>query len=326
MIISKTPLRMSFFGGGSDIPEYYKNHEGMVISTSIDKYINIAVNRGQLPHIRVVYSEVETETDVNNIKHDRVRELLKAFHIKSNIEICSFSDVSTKGTGLGSSSTFTVGLANALAHLHSKMNKKELAELACNIEINACGEPIGKQDQYAAAYGGFNIIKFHGDNVECIPFSTYGSVMIPAFLEKNFLCFGTKVTRKTSDILTKQVDNLKNGDIIELTGKMVDIAEYALKRLLKHDVDGFGALLNDTWELKKQLAHGISNPYLDEMYELGIKTGALGGKLLGAGGGGYMLFYVPKAVQNCMIEIMTKAGYPLFNFQFDHEGTKAHKI
>lgn len=328
MIVTKTPLRISFFGGGSDIPEYYNQNEGMVISTSIDKYINLAVNRGQLPHIRVVYSEAETVSDVNEIKHDRVRELLKHFKINSHIEICSFSDVSTKGTGLGSSSTFTVGLAAALMSDQTglKLNKKAIAELACLIEIDKCKEPIGKQDQYAAAYGGFNIIKFGGNSVECIPFSSYGSVMMPANIEKNLLCFGTNITRKTSDILTKQVDNLKKGDTIELTVKMVDIAEYALKRLLKHDVDGFGSLLNDTWNLKKQLAPNISNPYIDEMYELGIKSGALGGKLLGAGGGGYMLFYVPKAAQNTVIEIMTNAHYPLFNFQFDHEGTKALKI
>jgi D-glycero-alpha-D-manno-heptose-7-phosphate kinase len=329
MIVTKTPLRISFFGGGSDIPQYYNNNEGMVISASIDKYINIAVSNCINPHIRIVYSEVEEQYKVEDIKHDRVRELLKYYNIHSNIEICSFSGISTKGTGLGSSSTFTVGLANAFS-LYSnnrELNKKELAELACYIEIDKCNEPIGKQDQYAASCGGFNIMKFKGDEVECRSFSAYGgSVMAPVYLNEKLQCFATKISRKTSDILNNQVDSLKKGSIIDTTSEMVSIAKVAFDKLMKLNIDDFGSLLNDTWNLKKKLASNISNPCIDEIYELGMKNGALGGKLLGAGGGGYMLFYTPEKYQSKVAEAMEKAVYPEFKFNFEYDGTKAIKI
>ena len=328
MIVTKTPLRVSFFGGGSDIPQFYNNNEGMVISTSIDQYINIAVNNSVNPHIRIVYSEIEEQYNVEDIQHDRVRELLKYFNIESNIEICSFSNISTKGTGLGSSSTFTVGLANALA-MHSKnlkLTRKELAELASYIEIEKCYQPIGKQDQYAASYGGFNVIKFNKDGVECYPFSSYGgSCMAPVYLNEKIQCFSTRIARKTSDILQKQVDSLQKGDIVDTTREMVNIAKDAFNKLMSLDIDGFGSLLNETWLLKKKLSPNITNQYIDEIYELGMKNGALGGKLLGAGGG-YMLFYTTEKYQPKVAEAMNKAGFHEFKFHFEYEGTKGIKI
>ena len=327
MIVAKAPLRCSFFGGGSDIPEFYNQHSGMVISTSINKHINIAINRCETNHIRVIYSDLEVAKNVNQIKHDRVREILKVFNIDSNFELCSFSDVSTKGTGLGSSSTFTVGLSAAVARLCKlNLDRKSLAEFACMIEIEKCKQPIGKQDQYAAVYGGLNVIRFNKDQVEVTPFSQYGSALTIYELEQRLLCFGTKITRSTSDILEKQVDNIKNGDIISQTQEMVSVAENALVQLKNNRIDSFGALLDYTWMLKRKLAPGISNKQIDEMYDLGIKAGALGGKLLGAGGGGYMLFYVPENNRLNVIDKMTKANYPFFDFKFDSLGTRTIEI
>ena len=171
MIVTKTPLRISFFGGGSDIQEFYQHHDGMVLSTSINSYIYLAVNQCVAPHLKVIYSQLELQDYVENIKHDRVKEALKYYGLTSNMEICSFSDVPTKGTGLGSSSTFTVGLVNALHNIKykEKMLPQNMAEMACYIEIEKCHEPIGKQDQYAAAFGGFNIIEFNDSEVHVRP-------------------------------------------------------------------------------------------------------------------------------------------------------------
>jgi D-glycero-alpha-D-manno-heptose-7-phosphate kinase len=321
MIITSTPLRISFFGGGSDIPQYYNEKPGMVISTSIDKKIQIALNRCQTEHIRAVYSEMEVVDDVNKIKHDRIREALKLFGINNNVEICSFSDVPTKGTGLGSSSTFTVGLLNALYRYKVQLhNKRDLAETACDIEINRCGDPIGKQDQYAAAYGGFNVIRFDSTGVEVTPLNI-GAYTLRT-LNDNLMCYSTGISRSTSDILTDQVKNILNDDkAFDNTSKLVDLAEDALKYLRKNKLDDFGALLNEGWKYKKMLSKKISNPDIDYMYESARNAGALGGKLLGAGGGGYMLFYVPESSRGSVALAMRE--YRRFNFNFTDQGSAA---
>jgi len=318
MIITKTPLRMSFFGGGSDIPEFYNQSPGIVISTAIDRHIQIAVNKCQTDHCRVIYSELEVSPTASTIKHDRVRETLKHFNINSNIEICSFSDISTKGTGLGSSSTFTVGLLNALYNLkYLPYNKRDLAELACEIEIERCGEPIGKQDQYAAAYGGFNVIRFDSSGVEVTPINAPFEILQD--LNENLMCYSTGMTRNTGDILSKQVDNLKKNVNITYTKKLVDIAEQSLKYLRAQKIDDFGALLHETWDMKKKLAPGITNNHIDSMYLTAKQAGALGGKLLGAGGGGYMLFYVPKDRRDTVTRAMKE--FKQFHFKFTDEGS-----
>lgn len=318
MIVSKTPLRVSFFGGGSDLPQYYSTRSGMVISTTIDRTIQIVVNKCDTDHCRVIYSTVEIEKDASLIKHDRVREILKLAGIKSNIEICSFSDVSTKGTGLGSSSSFTVGLINAL----SKMDTKDLAELACHVEINLCGESIGKQDQYAAAYGGFNCIRFQGTHVEVEPVGVDESTLLE--LNDRLICFSTGLTRNTSDILKEQIKGLDNKKSMDTTSQMVKLAEQALAYLRQKRLDNFGSMLDESWALKKSLAPSISNIDIDMMYELGIKAGALGGKLLGAGGGGYMLFYVPQACSNSVKNAMRE--YRQFQFKFSKTGSVVTSI
>ena len=315
MIVSSTPLRISFFGGGSDLPQYYNKKPGMVLSTAINRMIHIAVNGCEPKHIRAVYSDVEVVDDVEQLKHNRIREVLKYFKIRSNIEICSFSDVSTKGTGLGSSSSFTVGLINALEW---HCTKRDMAELACQIEIDRCGEPIGKQDQYAAAYGGFNVIHFDSSGVDVCPIDVKSDYLYN--LNQNLICYSTGLTRNTSDILADQTNNLSTNNVaVDTTTRMVELAEQALRYLRLGKLDDFGALLHEGWMCKKQMSSKISNPDIDEMYETAMKAGALGGKILGAGGGGYMLLYVPEESQREVRHAMKH--YKKFYFQFTEEGS-----
>lgn len=318
MIITKTPLRVSFFGGGSDIPQFYESNRGLVISTTIDRPIYIAVNGTRTPHTKVVYSEIEVVDDSRNLKHDRVREVLQHYGIHNHIEIASFSDIPTKGTGLGSSSTFTVGLLKAIhERLGIECNNYELAELACYIEINKCDQPIGKQDQYAAAFGGFNAIAFEGNNTAVIPINI--TTDISSRLNDNLICFNTGITRQASSVLEKQVRGLKDVVNVDNTSCMVDMAEVALKLLLKGRLDDFGSLLGESWETKKKLSDNISNSTIDEMYNKAMKAGALGGKILGAGGGGYLLMYVPPKSHTKVIKALS--NYDIFDFNFTNQGS-----
>lgn len=319
MIITKTPLRISFFGGGSDIPEFYQNNEGMVISTTINSYIYLAVNKCVAPHLKVIYSELEHCHNVDDIKHDRVRETLKYFEHLTNIEICSFSDVPTKGTGLGSSSTFTVGLVNALYRIKYNKNIEphELAELASYIEIIKCSEPIGKQDQYAAAFGGFNVITFSDNRTSVKPLNVDQLTLLD--LNNNLVCFNTGINRQASSILSKQVDNLKNNVNVELIKSMVEMCKNSIKMLEKGKINDFGELLDQSWQIKKKLSDNVSNSHIDEMYEKAMKCGALGGKILGAGGGGYLLLYVPEKNKKRLIESMK--NFERFNFKFCKNGS-----
>ena len=319
MIVTKTPLRISFFGGGSDIPQFYEENEGMVVSTAINSYIYLAVNRCVANHIRVIYSVLEQTDNLDDVKHDRVRETLKHFEFPSHIEIASFSDVPVKGTGLGSSSTFTVGLINAIYRIiHNKnIDHKELAELASYIEIIRCSEPIGKQDQYAAAYGGFNALYFHGNETRVKPVDIDASAMYE--LDNNLLALNTGINRQASSVLSKQVENLKNNVNVEQTKAMVELARTSLKLLQKKRIDDFGNLLDQGWQIKKQLSDNVTNPVIDEMYEKAMKNGALGGKILGAGGGGYLLVYVPDKQKNRVLESMK--SYQRFKFRFAKHGS-----
>ena len=318
MIVTKTPLRISFFGGGSDIPEFYKEHGGIVVSAAIDSYIYIAANKSVAPHLKVIYSQLELEYDVENIKHDRVREILKHFNINSNIEIASFSNIPTKGTGLGSSSTFSVGLINAIIHMNNQScSRNYLAELASMIEIEKCNEPIGKQDQYAAAYGGFNIYEFNKNGtVTVVPIKK----VLDKQLQKNLLCFNTCIVRQASSVLSEQVEKLKNNTNVDYTKRIVDMAHKSIDLLVNNNLDKFGELLHESWQVKKQLSSNISNNLIDTMYTTAMDAGALGGKILGAGGGGYLLMYVPEKRQSKVLHAMK--GYPRFEFNFDYEGSK----
>lgn len=324
MIVSKTPLRISFFGGGSDIPQYYENNEGMCVSTTINSYIYLAVNKCVAKHLKVVYSELELENDIENIKHDRVREILKHYRQTTNMEICSFSDIPTKGTGLGSSSTFTVGLINAVHRVitNSDIDKKMLAELACYIEINKCKQPIGKQDQYAAAYGGLNAYWFRKNEIEVQPIDV--SFSTTQDLNNSILFFNTGVNRLASSVLTEQVENLKKKINTDYTKLIVDFAKTSLDLLQKNKLNEFGELLGQSWEIKKKLSSNVSNSEIDEMYHTALRNGAIGGKILGAGGGGYLMVYVPEKHQYKVISSLSK--YQQFNFKFDHKGSRIEMV
>jgi D-glycero-alpha-D-manno-heptose-7-phosphate kinase len=325
MIVTRTPLRVSFFGGGSDIPQFYETNPGLVISTTIDRYIQIAVNRCEPKHVRVVYSELEQADHVDQIKHTRAKAVLKRFNIQTGIEIASFSDITTKGSGLGSSSSYTVGLINAMYNLKVLgYNRRDLAESACDIEIKDLCEPIGKQDQYAAAYGGFNSIRFDGNDVEVTPVPVTHSTL--AILNERLMCFSTGMTRQTSSVLDQQVKNLKdNQSTVDSTARLVDMADTALRYLKDIRLDDFGSLLHDGWMEKKKLASGISNPHIDTMYESARRAGALGGKILGAGGGGYMLLYVPSVHARNSVRTALKE-YRQFYFKFTDQGSVATQV
>ena len=315
MILTRTPLRVSLFGGGSDIPNYYNEAPGAVLSTSIDKYMYIALCQTAYPGIKLVYNDVEQVTSVNEIKHTRVKQCLKHFGVGSHVEISSFCEIPTKGTGLGSSSTFTVGLINALSELcRTSLNKYDIAELACDIEMRQCREPIGKQDQYAAAFGGVNIIGFSNDSTAVANPGIAAEVINK--LDNNLLMFYTGIKRSASDILSVQS---KNTNKKAITQKMVDMVFTAQSLLKQGDTDSVGAMLDEGWQLKRQLSYNTSNEVIDHYYKQAMKAGELGGKLLGAGGGGYLLFYVPKADQRNVISALS--DLMTFDFNFENSGT-----
>lgn len=321
MIVTKTPLRVSFFGGGSDLPAFYEQHGGAVLTSTIDKFVRIAVQRVARPHIKVMYSEVEEVTETKDIKHDRVRECLDYLGVNSNVEIASFADIPTKGTGLGSSSTFTVGLLQALeSYIGYPQSRYGLAERACMIEIEKCNQKIGKQDQYAAAFGGFNFIEFNKDAVEVKPIHISAGTTYR--LSNNLMCFYTGQTRNASSILNDQVTKLERSerDTVFFTKELVDIARTAKVEMQAGRLDNIGALLDDGWRIKKKLSAGVTNPMIDQMYEDAKKAGAIGGKILGAGGGGYMLLYVPDKHQTAVTDAL--GGFAPFSFNFTDEGSR----
>ena len=293
MIVSKTPLRMSFVGGGSDLPAFYREETGAVLSTSIDKYMYITINRKFDGRIRLNYSRTEEADHSAQIQHPLVREALAMTGIDGGIEIASTADIPSKGSGLGSSSSFTVGLLNALhAYKHQYASKETLARLACEIEIQRCGEPIGKQDQYAAAFGGLNLIRFHPDeSVSVDPIICKPSVLNQ--LNDSILILFTGRTRSASAVLVNQSSAMQSADRRKLMRRMVELA-FELKHELEAGMlDQLGTILDENWRLKAQLTSGISDPQIDSWYATGMAHGAKGGKLLGAGNGGFMMFYAP---------------------------------
>jgi len=295
MIISQTPLRVSFAGGGSDLPSYYRDYGGCVVSTAIDKYVYVTVSRKFDESLRVSYSRTEEVRHVAELNHPIVREAIKMMSIQEGLEITSIADIPSKGTGLGSSSSFSVGLMHALHAIHGRhVSAKRLAEEACLIEIEKCGEPIGKQDQYAAAHGGFNYIEFMRDGtVQVDPIIL--SKEQRDFLGKRFMMFFTGCTRSASEILAVQARELsENMDKLSAMHRMVELARELRDELHGGNLDAMGRVLHENWLLKQSLAPGITNHQINEWYERAMDAGALGGKLLGAGGGGFLLFYVPQ--------------------------------
>lgn len=294
MIVSKTPLRMSFVGGGSDLPAFFREEAGAVLSTSIDKYMYICVNKKFDGRIRISYTRTEDVERREEVEHPLVREALNLVGIAGGIEIASMADIPSKGSGLGSSSAYTVGLLNALyAYRNQFASKEKLASQACEIEIDRCGEPIGKQDQYAAAYGGLNLIHFHpDDSVSVDPVICKPSMLQE--MEDSILVFFTGRTRSASAVLANQSEAMRTTDRRVLMRRMVRLAFEMKEQLESGILEHLGDLLDENWRLKAQLTAGITDPQIDAWYAAGIARGALGGKLLGAGNGGFMMFYAPK--------------------------------
>lgn len=318
MIITKTPFRVSLCGGGSDLPTFYEKNGGCVISTTINKYMYITSHPSFEKKSTVLkYSKTECVKDINDIEHSIFRECLKKEGLEG-LEITSIADV-PQGTGLGSSSSFTVGLIkNLKCHKREYISDEEVAQMACNMEINILKNPIGKQDQYAAAYGGLNYYQFNKD----------GSVFVEpvlmsheAFkqLEKNLIMLYVGGEHSASNILKEQSKNVKTGDKEAGQKRIVELT-HELKYELEHNnIDAVGKILHENWLIKKTLASGISNPQFDIWYDKALKSGALGGKILGAGGSGFFLFYVPEVKQDKFRKVMKEL--PEMEFKFDHQGT-----
>lgn len=278
MILAKAPLRVSFFGGGSDIPAHYLKYGGATLSTAIDKYVYVAVSRTPHNHIKLSYSEQELVTSVDEIKNDIIRNALKMFDISGNIDISTFADLPTVGSGLAGSSAFTCALIRALSHLcNQRLNEYEVAEMACTIEIEMCGWNIGKQDQYASAFGGMNYIQYQPSGAVTV------TKLDPHKIDKSMLLIPTNVTRHAAEVLDKI-------DFDDKATKLMRLADYARQFSTGvFELELYGEKLDASWEIKKQLEGGISSPEIDAMYNKIKNCGAAGAKLLGAGGGGYML-------------------------------------
>lgn len=317
MIITRTPFRISFAGGGSDMASFYKKHGGCVLSTSINKYMYISVhpsfNRAE---IVLKYSKTETKKSVNEIEHKYFRRILEKLNI-DGIEIVSTADVPA-GTGLGSSSSFTVGVLHALyAYKGKYVSKEQLASEACDIEIRDLLNPIGKQDQYAASYGGLNFIKFYQDGDVSVHPIIMG-VHARRKLEDNLMMFYTGQLHNASEILAEQRENVQIGEKEQNQIKMCELAEQLRDELQKDNIDAMGEILHQGWLLKKTLSGKISNSTIDGVYEKARKAGAAGGKLLGAGGGGFLLFYVEKEKQE---SVKKAVGLPQMPMLFDRQGS-----
>jgi len=319
MIMAKTPFRISFAGGGSDLRDFYlRNGFGAVLSTSIDKYMYIMIHPYFHDKIRVKYSRTEDVDEIDEIQHPLVRECLKVVGIEKGLEIASIADVPA-GTGIGSSSTFTVCLLHALYTYKGKfVTKERLAKEACKIEIELLKEPIGKQDHYAASYGGLNYIQFNSDETVFVR-PIICRAEIKRRLERNFLMFYVGNERKASQILSEQKENMKEGQKYETVKKMLNLVEAMRDCLTRGDTKTIGAILHEGWLLKKQLASSISNHVLDEYYEKALKVGAVGGKLLGAGGGGFLLFYCQSKYHNAVRKALNLRE---LKFRFDNEGSR----
>jgi len=294
MIISRTPLRMSFVGGGSDLPAFYRGHEGAVVSTAVNKYVYVTINAKFDQHIRVSYSRTEEVVSADQVEHPLVRESLKKVGLTGGVEITSIADIPSRGTGLGSSSAFTVGLLHGLHVYQGRYRSAEqLAQECCEIEIQRCGEPIGRQDPYAAAYGGFNFIRFlSDDSVSVEPIVCRRETL--QRLQDHLLTFYTGTTRSASTILREKQRNIAQEKAKRDTlCEMVRLAHELRAELQNNNLEAFGALLHANWRLKKSLARDVSNRGLDHWYSLARRSGAQGGKLLGAGAGGFLMFYAP---------------------------------
>lgn len=334
MFISKTPLRISLFSGG-DMKAYYSQAPGACLSCTIDKYVYVSLifHKETDYKIRTMYEQTETVNDLNDIKHDIVREALKMYNISNGITISSMTDIPASGTGLGSSSAFTVGLLNVLAHtdkngLADECNHRFwLAEEACKLEIDICGHPIGKQDQYAAALGGINFMKFWND--ESVDIKTSNLLQRHAYsLQQKLLLVYTGISRKADDILERQNKNLETDHHARAAlRRNAARAIQAYEAIEKNSLNDIGELMHEAWLDKKSVAEGISNPKIEEIYEIAMKAGAIAGKVIGAGGGGFMVFFVPHYDDRHRIwNSLTHYGVKPYSFKFVDHGSRVTVI
>lgn len=320
MIISRTPLRVSFAGGGSDLAEYYQTGYGAVVSTAINKYIYITVNRKFDDLIRVSYSKTEMVHSVDQVEHNIIREALKLVGVTKGVEVVYMGDIplGSAGIGLGSSSALAVGVLNALYAFQGRhIPAEQLAQEACRIELDILKHPMGKQDQYISAYGGFNYIQFNADD------SVFTDPVIykretKKKLNERLMLFYTGIERRSSTILSEQQE--KTVSNLELIGKMVVLAKRLQNDLINNLTDNFGEILHEGWVLKTKLAKGITSPLIDEYYEKARKVGAVGGKILGAGAGGFLLLYCPEKDQNNVRKVLKDLKES--PFKFEPQGSK----
>jgi len=322
MIITRSPLRITLGGGGTDLPSYYRQFGGFLISAAIDKYVYVTIMRPFTPGIFLKYSQIEKTQSVDDVQHPILREAIRLLDFKTpQIEITTLADIPA-GTGLGSSGSFTTALVKALfAHRRRLIFPDELARLACKIEIEILKEPIGKQDQYIAAYGGITCFEFaQDDSVNAYPMPISMDTFFD--LEDNLLLFFTGFSRNASNILLDQDRRSKEMDQSMLDNLHVvkDLGLRSKELLVAGRTSEFGALMHEHWEHKRKRSIGMSNKQIDEWYTLGMKNGALGGKLVGAGGGGFLMFYTED--RNRLRHAMSKAGLEEVRFRFDFEGTK----
>jgi D-glycero-alpha-D-manno-heptose-7-phosphate kinase len=322
MIITRSPLRITLGGGGTDLPSYYRQHGGFLIAAAIDKYVYVTVMRPFSEGIYLKYSKLEHVERIADVQHRIIREALQTVGFRTpQVEITTLADIPA-GTGLGSSGSFTTALLKALyTHRRRLLHPSELAELACDIEINKLGEPIGKQDQYIAAYGGVTCFTFNqDDSVTAGPLKLNMDALFD--LEDNLLLFFTGYSRSASSILQDQKSRTEQSDeeMLRNLHYVKDLGIRSRLALENGQTAVFGELMHEHWEHKKRRSRGMSNPQIDECYELGRRNGAIGGKLVGAGGGGFLLFYAED--HRRLRAAMAKAGLEEVRFRFDFEGTK----
>jgi len=317
MVITQTPLRISLLGGGTDFKDFYMREGGAVLSLAIDKYVYVIAKERFDDKIYLNYSRKEIVDSVSQVRHELIRESLEKTGIKKGIEVTTLADVPSEGSGLGSSSSITVGLLNAFySYQGEQVTAEHLAREACEIEIDILGKPIGVQDQYIAAYGGICFFEFKKDGIKV------EKLAIPSDLKRrlvsNLLIFFTNKTRKSETILSEQKRNI-DSHLQELR-KIRDLAYEAKEALLNGDIDKIGYLLHENWLAKKKLATNITNDEIDLMYERAMDAGSLGGKISGAGGGGFLLVYCPRERQNAVREALS--DYRELPFLLSKDGSK----
>ena len=315
MIIVQTPLRVSLFGGGTDFPKYFEENGGCVLSTAIDKYIFVTIKERFDDKLRIGYTKTEMVDDVSEISHELIREALKKTNITKGVEVTTMGDIPSEGSGLGSSSTVTVGSLQAMYTLRGDLvSADRLAQEACEIEIDILGKPIGVQDQYIAAFGGLRFIEFSPDGQITAQRLKLAPDLIRA-LNDELLLFFTGVTRSSATILTEQKSNIENR--IEILSSIKQIAQIAKDELLKGNIEAIGDCLHESWSLKRQLASRISNDSIDDLYQVARDSGALGGKITGAGGGGFILLFCPYQKQKKLRSALSKLQELPFNLEQD---------